>query len=50
MTDILFRPALPGELPAIIALLQDDVLGQRREADAGDPAYRAAFASGPAPR
>ena len=43
MTDILFRPALPGELPAIIALLQDDMLGQRREADAGDPAYRAAF-------
>ncbi|MEY2885108.1 MAG: hypothetical protein RL490_2832 [Pseudomonadota bacterium] len=43
MSEILFRAALPDELPAIIALLQDDMLGQRREADAGDPAYRAAF-------
>ncbi len=36
MTDVTFRRARPGDLPAIIALLADDVLGQQRE-DASSP-------------
>lgn len=36
MTDIVFRPAQATDLPAIIALLSDDVLGQQRE-DARSP-------------
>jgi GNAT superfamily N-acetyltransferase len=39
MTDILFRPAQAADLPAIIALLADDVLGQQRE-DASSPPNR----------
>lgn len=42
-----FRSATPADLPAIIALLADDILGQGRE-DASDPpspAYVAAFAA-----
>ncbi|RBY90441.1 GNAT family N-acetyltransferase [Blastococcus sp. TBT05-19] len=36
------RPATADDLPAVVALLADDPLGQGRE-HAGDPAYRAAF-------
>lgn len=37
-----FRAATADDLPAIVALLSDDVLGAAREAP-GDPAYAAAF-------
>ena len=42
-----FRRAAPADLPAIIALLVDDKLGQGREdaADPPNPAYLAAFAA-----
>jgi GNAT superfamily N-acetyltransferase len=45
MTDVTFRRARASDLPAIIALLADDVLGQQRE-DAScplDPRYVEAF-------
>jgi L-amino acid N-acyltransferase YncA len=38
------RKARREDLPAIVAMLADDVLGQSREAP-GDPAYAAAFAA-----
>jgi hypothetical protein len=37
MTDIVFRPACATDLPAIIALLADDVLGQQREDGSSPP-------------
>jgi len=42
-----FRSATPADLPAIIALLADDILGQGREdaSDPPNPAYVAAFAA-----
>jgi ribosomal protein S18 acetylase RimI-like enzyme len=40
----MFRRATEDDLPAIVALLADDVLGAAREAP-GDPAYAAAFAA-----
>ncbi|HEX8044405.1 N-acetyltransferase family protein [Rhizobium sp.] len=40
MTDIVFRPAHPADLPAIIALLSDDVLGQQREDPSSPPNLR----------
>lgn len=45
MTDPLFRPATAADLPAIVAMLADDMLGAAREGDPDDPAYRAAFAA-----
>ena len=39
MTDVTFRRAQASDLPAIIALLADDVLGQQRE-DASSPPNR----------
>jgi GNAT superfamily N-acetyltransferase len=44
VTELLFRPAVAEDLPAIVALLADDALGASREAP-GDPAYAAAFAA-----
>ena len=44
MSDAVFRPAIATDLPAIVALLADDVLGAARERP-GDPAYDAAFAA-----
>jgi GNAT superfamily N-acetyltransferase len=41
---VTFRVATAADLPAIVALLADDVLGAAREAP-GDPAYAAAFAA-----
>ena len=43
----IFRRATKADLPAIIALLADDKLGQGREdaADPPNPAYLAAFAA-----
>ena len=43
--ELLFRPAVEADLPAIVAMLADDALGAARE-DAGEPindAYVAAF-------
>jgi len=39
MTDVTFRRAQASDLPAIIALLADDILGQQRE-DASSPPNR----------
>ena len=44
MSDAVFRAATAADVPAIIALLADDVLGAARERP-GDPAYDAAFAA-----
>ena len=47
MVGIVFRQAMAGDLPAIVALLANDKLGQGRE-DAGFPLnerYVAAFAA-----
>lgn len=41
---MIFRAATAEDVPAIVALLADDVLGAAREAP-GDPAYTAAFAA-----
>jgi GNAT superfamily N-acetyltransferase len=41
---VTFRAATAADLPAIVALLADDMLGASREAP-GDPAYAAAFAA-----
>ena len=38
MTPVTFRQAIPADLPAIIALGADDILGQQRE-DPGSPPY-----------
>lgn len=39
----MIRPALPADVPAIVALLADDPLGAARERP-GDPRYAAAYA------
>lgn len=44
MSDVVFRAATAADVPAIVALLADDVLGAARERP-GDPAYEAAFAA-----
>lgn len=44
MSDPIFRRAIAADLPAIVALLADDVLGAQREKP-GDPAYGTAFAA-----
>jgi GNAT superfamily N-acetyltransferase len=38
-----FRPATAADIPAIVAMLADDMLGAAREGDPADPAYLAAF-------
>ncbi|WP_338689761.1 GNAT family N-acetyltransferase [Bradyrhizobium sp. 26S5] len=43
MTSIAFRQAQPADLPAIIALLANDVLGQQREDPSSPPKYVDAF-------
>ena len=44
-TTVSFRPAQPGDIPAIVALLAADTLGKTREivSDPPDPRYRAGF-------
>ncbi len=44
MSGPVFRRATAADVPAIVALLADDVLGAAREKP-GDPAYAAAFAA-----
>ncbi|MFU8850640.1 GNAT family N-acetyltransferase [Micromonospora sp. SL1-18] len=44
MTDVIFREAVRADLPAIIALLADDVLGKARDFIEVDEAYEKAFA------
>ncbi|OZV79219.1 GNAT family N-acetyltransferase [Micromonospora echinospora] len=44
MSDLVFRTAARADLPAVVALLADDVLGQSREATVVDEAYERAFA------
>jgi GNAT superfamily N-acetyltransferase len=44
MSDALsFRRASASDLPAMLALIADDVLGKNRDADASDLAYQKAF-------
>ncbi|SCF28497.1 GNAT family N-acetyltransferase [Micromonospora chokoriensis] len=44
MTDVIFREAVRADLPGIIALLADDVLGKARDFTTVDEAYEKAFA------
>lgn len=42
---MIFREAVQTDLPAIVALLADDVLGKRRDVAVVDDAYEQAFAA-----
>ncbi|TDB75610.1 GNAT family N-acetyltransferase [Micromonospora sp. KC723] len=44
MTELIFREAVRADLPAILALLADDVLGVTRDTPDVDEAYERAFA------
>ncbi|KAB1941223.1 GNAT family N-acetyltransferase [Micromonospora sp. ALFpr18c] len=44
MTDVICREAVRADLPAVIALLADDVLGKARDFTEVDEAYERAFA------
>ncbi|MEU1644770.1 GNAT family N-acetyltransferase [Micromonospora zamorensis] len=44
MTDVTYREAARDDLPAVIALLADDVLGKARDFTEVDEAYERAFA------
>ncbi|MEU7996759.1 GNAT family N-acetyltransferase [Micromonospora sp. NPDC049060] len=44
MSDVIFREAVRADLPAVIALLADDVLGRTRDFTEVDAAYEKAFA------
>ncbi|WFE39142.1 GNAT family N-acetyltransferase [Micromonospora sp. WMMD998] len=44
MTDVIFREAVRADLPAVLALLADDVLGRTRDLPEVDAAYERAFA------
>ncbi|MFI7214775.1 GNAT family N-acetyltransferase [Micromonospora maritima] len=44
MTDVIFREATRADLPAVLALLADDVLGRDRDLPEVDAAYERAFA------
>lgn len=43
--DLVIRDAGAADVPAIVAMLADDMLGRDREAAIVDPAYLAAFAA-----
>lgn len=45
LSTVVFREATRADLPAIVALLADDVLGRGREHTAVDDAYEQAFAT-----
>lgn len=44
MNDVIFREAVRADLPAVLALLADDVLGKSRDFTEVDAAYEKAFA------
>ncbi|WP_328650357.1 GNAT family N-acetyltransferase [Micromonospora sp. NBC_00330] len=44
MSDVTYREAVRADLPAVIALLADDVLGKARDFTEVDEAYEKAFA------
>ncbi|MFC9430027.1 GNAT family N-acetyltransferase [Streptomyces sp. NPDC056987] len=44
MNDVEIRPAVPDDIPAIVALLADDALGAQRESPDDLTPYTAAFA------
>ncbi|MFI7248254.1 GNAT family N-acetyltransferase [Micromonospora chalcea] len=44
MTEVIFREAVRADLPAVLALLADDVLGRTRDLPEVDAAYERAFA------
>jgi GNAT superfamily N-acetyltransferase len=44
MSDVIFREAVRADLPAVLALLADDVLGKSRDFTEVDAAYEKAFA------
>ncbi|MGC4756466.1 GNAT family N-acetyltransferase [Micromonospora trifolii] len=44
MADVIYREAVRADLPAVIALLADDVLGKARDFTEVDEAYEKAFA------
>ncbi|MFC0508739.1 GNAT family N-acetyltransferase [Micromonospora costi] len=44
MADVIFREAVRADLPAILTLLADDVLGRSRDVTTVDEAYEKAFA------
>ncbi|WFF03621.1 GNAT family N-acetyltransferase [Micromonospora sp. WMMD964] len=44
MTDVIYREAVRADLPAVIALLADDVLGKARDFTEVDETYEKAFA------
>jgi GNAT superfamily N-acetyltransferase len=43
LTRLVARRAIAADLPAMLALIADDVLGKNRDADASDPVYKEAF-------
>ncbi|MGP3952267.1 GNAT family N-acetyltransferase [Streptomyces sp. 7N604] len=43
MSDLVIRPAVPGDIPAIVAMLADDPLGARRETPGDLAPYHRAF-------
>lgn len=43
MSALILRDATAKDLPAILAMLAEDTIPPQREADPGDPRYRAAF-------
>ncbi|MEU5904735.1 GNAT family N-acetyltransferase [Micromonospora sp. NPDC047527] len=45
MTDVIFREAVRADLPSVIALLADDILGKARDFTEVDDAYERAFAA-----
>ncbi|MFE9919669.1 GNAT family N-acetyltransferase [Micromonospora sp. NPDC005553] len=45
MSDVIYREAARADLPAVIALLADDVLGKARDLTEVDEAYERAFAA-----
>jgi GNAT superfamily N-acetyltransferase len=44
MSAVIFREAVRADLPAVLALLADDVLGRARDSTEVDDAYERAFA------
>ena len=44
MSEVIFREAVRADLPAVLALLADDVLGRSRDYAEVDAAYEKAFA------